>query len=49
MPWRVAIAARSVEELVAHLENEPPVPLRAHVKHPKISFVFTGQGNSISQ
>ena len=43
LPWRVALAASSVDDLIGQLESPQSVPGRA-AKEPKLGFVFTGQG-----
>ena len=43
LPWRIALAAPTIEGLIAQLESFEKVPIRAS-KAPKLGFVFTGQG-----
>ncbi|KAI0877521.1 hypothetical protein GGS24DRAFT_497862 [Hypoxylon argillaceum] len=43
LPWSAAVRARSVPELVERLESTALNPVHS-VKHPRLGFVFNGQG-----
>ena len=43
LPWKIALPARTLDDLVKQLTSLERVPTRA-TKTPKLGFVFTGQG-----
>ncbi|KAG6022008.1 Type I Iterative PKS [Claviceps sp. Clav32 group G5] len=48
-PWRVAITASSCNELAMSLNSVASRPKRALSSHPKVAFVYTGQGAQWAQ
>ena len=43
LPWKIALAASTTEDVISQLRSPEKMPMRA-LKAPNLGFVFTGQG-----